>query len=139
MANDLILRERHNRPISDQLHPAVFGLMAGLTVWFAAAAWILFDRQADVSLPLAVVSGLLLVALLIPWTLARVWRRQSVPTNLADSQPSFRDWAFGDCATWQGKQRGTHAAIEALLPIAAVAFGLTALGIAFVVIGASAP
>jgi len=47
--------------------------------------------------------------------------------------PSFHDWKTGDFAVWGGKLRSTHAAIDMLLPLAAVAFGLTALGIVFLI------
>jgi hypothetical protein len=46
---------------------------------------------------------------------------------------SYRDWKIGDFAVWGSKLRGTQAAIDMLLPLAAVAFGLTALGIVFVI------
>jgi hypothetical protein len=36
----------------------------------------------------------------------------------------------GDFVTWQDRLKGANAAIEILLPLAAVAFGMTALGIA---------
>ena len=39
----------------------------------------------------------------------------------------------GDFAVWGAKLRGAHAAIDMLLPLAAVAFGLTAIGIVFLV------
>jgi hypothetical protein len=48
---------------------------------------------------------------------------------------SFHDWQIGDFAV--SKLRSTHAAIGMLLPLAAVAFGLMALGIVFL-IGAKA-
>ena len=46
----------------------------------------------------------------------------------------LRDWAAGDFETWTGKSKGANAAIEALLPIAAVAIGLTVMGIIFEVV-----
>jgi hypothetical protein len=130
MTSEIILRN-HNRPVSDQLHPMVFKAMAGLVLSFALSTWILFDRQSDAELPLAVVSGLLAGAMLLPWLLWRVWDRENSSRDQNGRKPSFRDWAFADFETWQGKQRGSRAAIEALLPIAALAFGLMALGIAF--------
>src|SRR5437764_9267011 len=60
----------HNRPIFDQLHPAVYKAAVGLVAWFALAAWILFDRQNDIGLPLALISVLLLVAVFLPWSLS---------------------------------------------------------------------
>src|SRR5258708_21116309 len=63
----------HNRPIFDQLHPAVYKAAVGLVAWFALAAWILFDPQNDIGLPLAMFSVLLLISLLLPWSLSVVW------------------------------------------------------------------
>jgi hypothetical protein len=44
---------------------------------------------------------------------------------------SFKDWKAGDFAVWGSRLRASHAAIDVLLPLAAVAFGLTAIGIVF--------
>ncbi len=122
----------HNRPIFDQLHPNIYRAAVGLVALFAVAAWILFDRQTDIGLPLAMVSVLLLVAILLPWSLSLVWQRH----QMADQryrEISFHDWRIGDFAVWGSKLRGTDAAIDMLLPLAAVAFGLTALGIVFLI------
>src|SRR5258706_2411670 len=64
----------HNRPIFDQLHPAVYKAAVGLVAWFALAAWILFDHQNDIGLPLAMVSVLLLIAVL----LSLVWQKHQM-------------------------------------------------------------
>ena len=45
----------------------------------------------------------------------------------------FRDWRGGDVEVWGSKLRSTHAAIDVLLPLMAVAFGLTAIGIVFLI------
>jgi hypothetical protein len=60
----------HNKPVFDQLHPKIYAGAIGLVAWFALAAWILFDRQDDIGLPLAMASVLLFVAVLIPLALA---------------------------------------------------------------------
>jgi hypothetical protein len=49
----------------------------------------------------------------------------------------YRDWKTGDFAVWGSKLRGAHA-IDMLLPLAAVAFGLTALGIVFMICASTA-
>jgi hypothetical protein len=54
------------------------------------------------------------------------------------SKISFHDWKIGDFAVWGARLRGTHAAIDMLLPLAAVAFGLTALGIVFLICASTA-
>lgn len=128
----------HNRPVFDQLHPRVYAGAVGLVAWFALSAWILFDRQADIGLPLVMVSVLLFMAVLIPLALALIWRRH----RISDSHPeatSFRDWRAGDFAVWGSRVRGTDAAIDMLLPLAAVAFGLTAIGIVFLICAYFAP
>ena len=129
----------HNRPLFDQLHPMVYGAAVGLVAWFAVAAWILFDRQNDIGLPLAMVSVLLLVAVLLPWSLSLVWRRHQMPRQRPPGKTSFHDWRMGDFAVWGSKLHGTDAAIDMLLPLAAVAFGLTAIGIVFLIAAATAP
>jgi hypothetical protein len=127
----------HNKPVFDQLHPGIYRAAVGLVAWFALAAWILFDRQSDIELPLAMVRVLLLVAVLLPWTLSLVWKRYLVPRH--PTKISFREWSAGDFAAWGSKLRATQAAIDMLLPLAAVAFGLTAIGIVFLICANGAP
>jgi hypothetical protein len=122
----------HNKPVFDQLHPKVYAAAIGLVAWFAVAAWILFDRQPDISLPLAMVSVLFFIAILIPLALSQVWRRHQAPEPHPETT-SFRDWRAGDFAVWGSRVRGTEAVIDLLLPLAAVAFGLTAIGIVFLI------
>ena len=129
----------HNRPVFDQLHPNVYKAAVGLVALFVLAAWILFDRQNDIGLPLAMVSVLLLVAVLLPWSLSLVWRRHQMPHHRPPGKTSFHDWRMGDFAVWGSKLHGTDAAIDMLLPLAAVAFGLTAIGIVFLIAAATAP
>ena len=90
-------------------------------------------------MPLAMVSVLLFVAVLIPLALALVWRRHHAPDDPHSGGTSFRDWRSGDFAVWGSRLRGTDAAIDLLLPLAAVAFGLTAIGIMFLICSYMAP
>jgi hypothetical protein len=122
----------HNRPVFDQLHPNVYKAAVGLVALFVLAAWTLFDRQNDIGLPLAMVSVLLLIAVLLPWSMSLVWQRHRAE-HQRYPQISFYDWKIGDFAVWGSKLRSMHAAIDMLLPLAAVAFGLVALGIVFLV------
>lgn len=127
----------HNRPRFDQLHPIVYGAAVCLVAWFALAAWILFDRQSDIGLPLAIVSLFLLIAVLLPWLMSLIWKKHGMPDQGHLDKTSFHDWRAGDFAVWGSKLRTTHAAIDALLPFAAVAFGLTALGVVFLIANAA--
>src|SRR6266702_4518517 len=115
MATELVA---HNKPVFDQLHPAVYGAAVGLVAWFALAAWILFDRQSDIELPLAMVSVLLLVAVLVPWALSLVWKRHVMP-HQHPTKISFHDWPWLASRRLRGlgsKLHGTDAAIDMLLP-----------------------
>ena len=136
MSRELVAR---NKPVFDRLHPRIYAGAIGLVAWFALAAWILFDRQDDIGLLLAMVSVLLFVAVLVPLALVLVWRRHRAPDYPHPHATSFRDWRAGDFAVWGGRLRGTDAAIDLLLPLAAVAFGLTAIGIVFLICAHTAP
>jgi hypothetical protein len=129
----------HNTPVFDQFHPRVYGAAVGLVVWFALAAWILFDRQSDISLPLGMASVLLLVAILLPWSLSLVWKRHLLPPERHVDGVSFNDWKTGDFVVWGSRIQSTDAAIDMLLPLAAVAFGLTGIGIVFLICAYNAP
>lgn len=134
MARDLV---EHNRPIFDYFHPKIYATAIGLVAWFALAAWILFDHQFgkpdDMSLPLAMVSVLLLIAVLLPLALSLVWKRHRMPYDHHPQNTTFRDWRLGDFVVWDSRLKSTHAAIDMLLPLAAAALGLTAIGIVFLI------
>jgi hypothetical protein len=57
--------------------------------------------------------------------------RRSEPAKLTS-----RKWRAGDFAVWGVRLHGADAAIDALLPLVAVSFGLTAIGIVFVIVRA---
>jgi hypothetical protein len=135
MARELVA---HNKPIFNQLHPRIYAAAVGFVAWFAVAAWVLFDRRSDTGLPLAIVSVFFLVAVLLPWSMFLVWKRHRMPEQRHPNKTSFHDWRTGDFAVWGAKLHGTRAAIDALLPLAAVAIGLTAIGIVFLICAAAA-
>jgi hypothetical protein len=128
----------HNRPVFDGLHPSVYKVAVGLVAMFAVAAWILFDRRPDIELPLAMVSVLLFVAVLLPLSLVLIWRKYRPPSQRHPGQITFRDWIAGDLSVRGSRLRGVHAAIDVLLPLAGVAFGLTAIGIVFLICSSTA-
>ena len=118
--------ERHDRPASNDLHPAVYVAIVGLALWLMLAVWA-FASDGYTDYLLAVVSGFVFLAVVLPLTLWRVGRKHR-GLDAAPKQ-SFRDWAAGDFNTGQDQLKGTNAAVEILLPIAALAFGMTAFGI----------
>ena len=130
-------QKRHNRPVSIQLHPIVYWAIVGLVVWFAASAWTFFSAAEYMGLLLAVVTGFFFMAIAIPFAIWLVWRKNQDP-DIAGRKHSLRDWASGEFDSWQGRCKATDAAVEIVMPIAAAAFGLMALGIVFYFAAASA-
>jgi hypothetical protein len=134
MERDLV---DHNKPVFDHLHSNIYAAAVSLVVWFALAAWLFFDRRfgrpSEVALQLTMVSVLFFVAVLLLWSLSQVWKRHRMPHDAHSPKTSFRDWRGGDFAVWGSKVHGKDAAIDMLLPFAAVAFGLTAIGIVFLI------
>ena len=128
----------HNRPVFDHLHPRIWSAAVGLIAWFALMAWVLFDRSSDVTLSLMFVTVLFVVAIAVPWTLSLVWKKFQMPREGSPKPTSFHDWTDGDLVVWGARLRARDAAIDVLLPLVAVSFGLTAIGIVFVIVRAFA-
>lgn len=123
MANDLIVRAP---PPSDHLHPLVYVAIVGLVLLFTGSAFVAFSDNGDAGYLLAVVTGFFTVAVAIPYLLWRIWLKHTGAKPGAEE--SLHDWAVAECDTWQSRLKGRDAAIQTLLPIAAVAFGMTAIG-----------
>jgi hypothetical protein len=121
--------------VSDHLHPRIYTAAAALLVWFVIAAWLLFGGSGYIALALVMISVLVLMTIAIPLALWRtnLTARRSHLSSRATEQGSeaLDKWLRGRFSTWTGQERGSTAAIEILLPLAAVAFGITALGIVF--------
>jgi hypothetical protein len=62
-----------------------------------------------------------------------VWLKHQTPHERSPDNTSFHDWRRGDFSIWGSKLVGMHAAIDMLLPLAAAAIGLTAIGIVFLI------
>jgi hypothetical protein len=123
-------RGNNQRAALDHVHPLVYLAIIGLALWFVLSAWS-FAADGYTDWLLVVVSGFILVAVAIPSVLLLVWRNHREPGEDAGQHERLRDWAAGDLDTWQDRVKGSNAAVEMLLPIAAVAFGMTAFGIVF--------
>ena len=130
--------KRHNRPVSIHLHPIVYWAIVLLVVWFVASAWTFFSAAEYMGLLLAVVTGFFFMVIAIPLAIWLVWRKDRNPDAMWGESISLRDWASGEFETWQGRRKATDAAVEIVMPVAAVAFGLMALGIVFYFAAASA-
>lgn len=127
MSNDII---RHNRPISDHLHPFVYFAVAALALWFIVSAWG-FAGDGYTDWLLVVVSGFISIVVALMLVLSQVGRKKPGLGEPDAHKDSFQHWASGEFVTWQDRAKGKNAAIEILLPLAAVAFGMTAIVIAY--------
>jgi hypothetical protein len=121
--------------VSDHLHPRIHMAAAGLLIWFVIAAWRLFGGLGHIELAPAIISVLVFIAMAIPLALWRTHltaRRSAGLSRAAEpASDTFGQWLRGRFATWTDQERGSTAAFEILLPPAAVAFGIAALGIVF--------
>ncbi len=121
---------KRDEPGTD-FHPFIYKIAIGLVALFVVAAWAAFDRQGDTGENLVMVTFLLFVAVMIPLLMWLTWKRRQTPQPTLQGPISFRDWAKGSVDVWQSHVKGSDAAINALLPIAAVAIGMVLLGVAF--------
>ncbi len=115
---------------------------AGLLIWFMIAAWLLFGGSGYIELALAMISVLVFMAIAIPlalWRTNLTAQRSAGSSHVAGQASETSDkWLRGQFATWTDQEKASTAAIEILLPLAAVAFGITALGIVFEFVRAGA-
>jgi hypothetical protein len=64
-----------------------------------------------------------LIFVALPTTLWLAWRRNTDPNEQHSYVTPFREWLSHPFVTWTGGISGREAAMQILLPIAAVAFG----------------
>ena len=124
-------------PISDGLHPLVNMAIIGLVSMFVAAVWMFFDSDPYGAWLDVVVTGLFVIAIAIPTICWLTWQRNADGAGRGGS-PSFRDWAAAEFDTSTSPVKGANATAEVLLPIAAVAVGMTVLGLVFHIIASGA-
>ena len=124
-------RIEHVRPAQNELHPTVYKVMVGLTLWLVFSVWALFDRGASVGLNLLIISVFFLIAMAIPVVLWLTWRRDTPVAEQGGAADRFSKWTTQEFATWTGGISGKEAAAQILLPIAAVCIGMTIFGLVF--------
>jgi hypothetical protein len=133
LKEDFVNTDGRPQRVSDQLHPLVHLAAAGLLIWFVVAAWLLFGDSGYIELALTMISVLVFMAIAIPLALLRASLKARQADDASDAagnaSESLGTWLHGQFATWTDQERGLTAAAEILLPLAAVAFGITALGI----------
>ena len=121
---------RHNRPVNDQLHPIVYKSLIGLVIWLLLSIWFLFDRGTYIGLILAMITVFFVILSGIPTLIWLTWRHRADHDREAPAQ-SWREWASQTFEAWQDRLSGEQAAAQVLLPIMAVAFGMTVFGIVY--------
>ncbi|MPZ37232.1 MAG: hypothetical protein GEU95_04080 [Rhizobiales bacterium] len=131
MGKDIVPRDQPagDRAALSGLHPYVYAVIAALVLWFIVSVWSTFAGEAYTDYLLAVVSGFLLIFVALPFVLSLVSRDDDTDADSAGPQRTFRGWASCEFATWQYRLKCGHAAAEILLPVAAIAFGMTAFGV----------
>ena len=119
------------QPVNGGLHPRVYEIMVGLTVWLVLSVWLFFNRGGYVGLTLAVVTLFFFIFVAIPVLLWLAWRGAAAPEETQAPNEPFPEWASHGFDTWTERLTGKAAAIQILLPLAAVAFGMTIFGLVF--------
>jgi uncharacterized membrane protein YhaH (DUF805 family) len=123
---------RESRHVRRDIHPAVGLAVVGLTVWLVLAAWAGFSAGGYDDFLLVVVSFFFLIAVAIPVISLPVWRHHR-PAKERPRRHSLVAWLLSDFDTSSGRLKGSQAAVQILLPIMAVSFGMAAFGIALYV------
>jgi hypothetical protein len=120
-----------HRAVTDELHPIVYRSIIGLTVWLVLSVWALFSRGTYEGLTLSVITLFFVVLVGIPLALWQSWQRNTQPEARHNDCAPFRQWTSYTFETWTGGVSGLEAAMQILLPLAAVAIGMTVFGLVF--------
>ena len=119
---------RRDLPTNAALHPFVYRAIIGLTIWLVLSAWALFSRGTYEGLTLSVITFFFLILVGIP--VASLAYVAALHDQLDHNEP-FNEWASSSFATWTGAISGWEAATQILLPIAAVAIGMTIFSLTY--------
>ena len=120
---------RHNQAPKEKLHPIIYRLIIGLAAWLVLSIWLLFDRGSYVVLILAVITTFFFIAVGVPLIIAFTWWHNSGAREQSEHAIRFREWLACEFTTRTGALSAKAAAIQILLPIAAVSIGMTVFGL----------
>jgi hypothetical protein len=115
---------RPNRPVSRGLPRQLYAIIVALAVWLIFSVWGFFG-SGYTPLALAVVSLFIVIAVGLPLLLGLIARRHRADNANPTESDSLSEWLDRDFEAHTGRMRGAVAAAQILLPIAAVAFGMT--------------
>ena len=116
-------KSRADRPLWLEVHPLIRRVAVALAIWSLAAIWLLFSHSYYGPLLFGVVTFLVAMFGILPWTLMRVDHEPH------DRPVGFREWARGRFDTGSGPISAGEAAVMILLIPAAVAVGITVFGL----------
>lgn len=120
---------RSERPHTGHLHRRVYAAMAALAALYVLATWYGFGASSYIDYLLAVVTAFLVMVVALPLLAWRQWREHPTRGPHDVERDTFHAWAEHDVDTFTGATSGRSAAIEILLPLCAVAFGMLAFAI----------
>jgi hypothetical protein len=128
-------KDANRRPASSRLHPWIYAAIFGLALFYILSAWFGFAGSGYTDYLLMIASFFVLGALALPFIAWRAWRHSRGLRAEREGRETFRQWARGEFDIGQGHVSGATAAVEILLPIAAVAFGMMAFAIVARLVG----
>jgi len=120
-----------HRPVHDGLHPLVYRSMIALTAWLVLSIWVFFDRGAYVGLTLVMITVFFVIAVGIPLLIWKTWQHNAPADETRETDESYAAWASQSFATWTGQLSGSEAAMQILLPLAAVSIGMFVFGLVY--------
>lgn len=106
------------------LHGLVYEAMVGLAAWYVASAWLGFGAGRYPDYLLTVVT-LFIFGVVALSALSSGVDPHAAKHGTAGTRTAFCDWTALDFETATGPLKASEAAVEILLPLAAIAFGMT--------------
>jgi urocanate hydratase len=125
----------HDRTLHRWIHPAAYEIAVGLVGLFTIAAWLAFDHRNDTELPLAMITVFFVISASVLAIISRLWRKRGPVSAAYRETGTLRHWMSGEFAVWGSRIRGSEALVDMLLPAAAAAFGMVAIGAVFALSG----
>ena len=109
---------------TNELHPFVYRAIV-------LSVWALFSRGAYEGLTLSVITLFFFILVGIPVVLWLTWLRNTELNEQHGNVAPFREWSSRSFETSTGGISGREASMQILLPIGAVAVGMTIFGLVF--------